>query len=488
MPGMKVNVDPSELNLDPNKPTILIVSDSAAIHSGFAQVVRNVFKRLWAHREWNIVQYGWWHNQAMETVPWPIITTRRDPHNPNFGDPADKYGEVTFEDVVGSVKPDLVWVMGDPWMLGPTLQNAHSDSYTKMLYIPVDGAPLIYSWDIVEKADVVVPYLPWGRKMIERWHPDAKMVSHIAHGVDTATYKPIDGPIRKAVRRGRCQINDDDILILSVGRNQSRKNLPALVELMYYIRSGDYRVCKSCGKAWRNRWDYQLGKPTGEKADCQDPTCWGGDGPNPPRMLNGEPHENVYLYLHTPIKDLQGHSWRITDLLDCFNLGVLSEDGRELRYPGFRWNQHLQPVHGMDEPDMVNLYNSADIFTLATIGEGFGLPILESMSCGVPVVVPNISSHPDFVGEGGGLLVDIAHHVNEPVSSYYRGYPDMDEYLTHLLLLIEDASLRKTLGKAARETALKYDWDRVAQQWRDLINEHIKFDGSAKLRIKTTAV
>jgi len=490
MPELQVNVDVEQLNLDPDKPTVLVVSDSAAIHSGFAQVVRNVFRRLWPKRKWNIVQFGWWHTKAMESVPWPIVTTKRDPRDPNFVDQADKFGEQSFESVVGAIKPDLVWVMGDPWMIGPTLQNAHSDTYTKMLYIPVDGAPLIYSWKICEKADIVVPYLPWGRKMIERWVPDAKVVDHIPHGVDTTVYKPVDPMIRQAIRKGRCDVGEDDILILSVGRNQARKNLPALIELMYYIRSGDYRVCPLCGRATRNPFDYHLGKPTGEKGYCKNPGCitQNNAGCRMDTMKDGKAHEEVYLYIHTPIRDLQGHSWRITDLLDAFGLGVPIEDGKGVRYPGFRWNQHLQPVHGMDEPDMANLYSSADIFALATIGEGFGLPILESMSCGVPVVVPDVSSHPDFVGEGGGMLVDIAYHINEPVSSYYRGYPDMDEYLTSLLLLVEDGGLRKTLGGAARETALKYDWDGIAAKWEALIDEHIETGKPAKRWHRVTLV
>jgi glycosyltransferase involved in cell wall biosynthesis len=486
MPDLQLNVDVSTLDLDPDKPTVLVVSDSAAVHSGFAQVVRNVFKRLWNNRAWNIVQFGWWHTQAMESVPWPIVTTKRDPRDPNFVDHADKYGEQSFEGVVGDIKPDLVWVMGDPWMVGPTLQNTYSNTYTKMLYIPVDGAPLIYSWKICEKADVVVPYLPWGKKMLERWVPEAKLTDPIPHGVDTLVYKPGEPTIREAIRRGRCKVQPDEVLLLSVGRNQGRKNLPALIELMYYIRSGDYQVCQNCGRAVRNPFDYQMGQPTGEKGVCEAPGCV--EGENTDRMVEGKTHTEANLYIHTPIKDIQGHSWRITDLLDTFGLGVMDDEGKEIRYPGFRWNQHLQPIHGMDEPDMVNLFSSSDIFALATVGEGFGLPILEAMSCGVPVVVPDVSSHPDFVGEGGGLLVDIAYHINEPVSSYYRGYPDMDDYLTKLLLLIEDAALRKTLGRAARETAEKYDWDAIAEQWRVLINEHIDFSRPAGLTIKATPV
>jgi len=486
MPGPRdfqtqVNVD--QLNLDPNKPTLLVVSDSAAIHSGFAQVVRNVFKNLWKEREWNIVQYGWWHADPMEKVPWPIITTDRDPGDPRLVNQMDKYGEQSFENTVSTVKPDMVWIMGDPWMIHPALSNAHSDSYTKILYIPVDGAPTIYGWKIIEKADVVVPYLPWGEKIMKRWIPDANYEKYIPHGVNTSFYAPIPVTERAAYRKQVMSVTDDDIVMISVSRNQSRKNLPALVEMAYYIRSGDYAVCSKCGKAYRNPYDYHMGRPTGQKSQCADPKCFNDGNPN---MIPGKPNPKFFYYIHTPVNDLHGHSYKITDMLDVFGVGV--EDGKDVTYPGFRWNDNIRPVHGISEVDLKGIIASSDIFSLATIGEGFGLPILEAMSCGVPVVVPDTSSHPDFVGEGGGILVPIDYHVCETLSTHYRGYPNLDDYLTSLLLLVNDAGLRKNLGAAARATALKYEWTIIAEQWRTLINKQMSSTRPAKRWHKLTTV
>lgn len=478
-----------DLKIDDSKPLVLVVSDSGAIHSGFAQVVRNIFKRLVPRGEWNIVQYGWWHTQPVERVSWPIVTTDRDPERREFIDPTDKYGEKSFERVVKGLKPDVVWIMGDPWMIIPALANNYRHTYKAILYLPVDGAPLMYGWDIIKQADVVVPYLPWGKKMIERWVPDANVVSPIPHGVDTEMYAPTPSAQTVRTRQINTKVNPDDVLMVSVSRNQSRKNLPALVELTHYIRSGDYRVCSSCGKAWRNPFDYHLGKPTGEKADCQDPHCWGGGGPSPPRMRPGKPHPNFYYYMHTPIMDLEDHSWRLLDLLDAWGLAVPDEkDKTKVRYPGFRWNESVRIVHGSPELDMARLYAAADIFALPTTGEGFGLPILEAMSAGTPVVVPNVSAHPDFVREGGGFLVDIGYHICETLSTYYRGYPDLDEYLTHLLELVDNPDLRKQMGEEAREVALRYDWNEIALQWRDVIAEQIGAAGKTKRWQRLTAI
>jgi glycosyltransferase involved in cell wall biosynthesis len=477
MEPLQLDADASQVTRRSDMPTVLLATDSAGIHSGFAQVVRNVFKRIWERRKWNIVQYGWWHTNPLESVPWDIVITDRDPKNPQAIDMEDRYGQHSFERCVTSLRPDVVWTMGDPWMIGPVLLNNHRSNYRAIAYMPVDGAPLSNTWDVIRHADVVVPYLPWGREMIERWIPDAasKVVDHIPHGVDTALYKPFDEDIRQELRKAN-GTKPEDILMLSVSRNQGRKNLPALIELAYYIRSGDYMVCKTCGRACRNPYDYRAGRPTGAKAVCTRFQC-AEEGPAGSWAFNmeaGKPHPNFIYYMHTPIMDLEAQSWRLLDVLDAFDLGrPVEDDPEDTKYPGFRWSEHVGVVHGVPEEELAMLYSAADIFALPTTGEGFGLPILEAMSCGTPVIVPNVSSHPDFVSKGGGMLVDIGYNVCETMSQYWRGYPDMDDYLTKLLLLVEDKNLRAQMGKAARATALEYDWDAIAKQWEDLIDAQL---------------
>lgn len=57
-------------------------------------------------------------------------------------------------------------------------------------------------------------------------------------------------------------------------------------------------------------------------------------------------------------------------------------------------------------PDqMANLYRGADCFVLPTRGEGVGLPILESMACGVPVITTGWSAHTDFFGPSSGYVI-----------------------------------------------------------------------------------
>ncbi len=61
-------------------------------------------------------------------------------------------------------------------------------------------------------------------------------------------------------------------------------------------------------------------------------------------------------------------------------------------------------VNHVPEYDLPLLYNAADVFVHPSLFEGFGLPALEAMSCGTPVIVSERSSLPEVVGDGGTLV------------------------------------------------------------------------------------
>jgi glycosyltransferase involved in cell wall biosynthesis len=97
------------------------------------------------------------------------------------------------------------------------------------------------------------------------------------------------------------------------------------------------------------------------------------------------------------------------------------------------------------------------VFAFPSLYEGFGLPLLEAMACGTPVVASRASSLPEVVGEAG-LLVD-------PTSS--------DELSAALRQILEDAGQQLALGRAGLERAQTFSWRRAAaetiQVYRDVL-------------------
>lgn len=84
--------------------------------------------------------------------------------------------------------------------------------------------------------------------------------------------------------------------------------------------------------------------------------------------------------------------------------------------------EHVQ-FPGFIDPDVLPFwYNSADVFIYPSVFEGFGLPVLEAMACGKPVVTSNVSSLPEVVGKVGLALPP--HDVQQWTDALHRAYTD----------------------------------------------------------------
>ena len=93
-------------------------------------------------------------------------------------------------------------------------------------------------------------------------------------------------------------------------------------------------------------------------------------------------------------------------------------------------------------------YSAADAFVFPTLYEGFGLSVLEAMTCGCPVVTSNNSSIPEVTG-GAALCVDAL---------------DADGLANAVRRLLEDAPLRESMITRGREQAQRFSWKKCAQQ------------------------
>jgi hypothetical protein len=99
--------------------------------------------------------------------------------------------------------------------------------------------------------------------------------------------------------------------------------------------------------------------------------------------------------------------------------------------------------------DLVLLYNCADLFVFPSLHETFGLPILEAMACGCPVISSNVFAIPEVAGEAALLL-------NNP--------KDASELCDKMYEVIVNQNLRTRLKMRGLERAQQFSWEKCAKE------------------------
>lgn len=107
------------------------------------------------------------------------------------------------------------------------------------------------------------------------------------------------------------------------------------------------------------------------------------------------------------------------------------------------------------DEDLPALYAGASAFVFPSLYEGFGLPVLEAMACGTPVVTSNVSSLPEVAGDAA-LMVD-PHDVDALAEAMQR--------------LLTDGELQQDLRQKGLERAATFTWERTARETLQLYRD-----------------
>lgn len=115
-------------------------------------------------------------------------------------------------------------------------------------------------------------------------------------------------------------------------------------------------------------------------------------------------------------------------------------------------------ISRVSEEELVGLYNVADVVVLPSLYEGFGLPALEAMACGTPVVASNITSLPEVVGSAG-LLVDPR---------------DAQAIADAIACVLSDPALAGELRRRGLERATMFSWEKAARETATVYQETLE--------------
>jgi glycosyltransferase involved in cell wall biosynthesis len=112
----------------------------------------------------------------------------------------------------------------------------------------------------------------------------------------------------------------------------------------------------------------------------------------------------------------------------------------------------------IDDAQLARLYQAASVFLFPSFEEGFGIPVLEAMAAGVPVVTSNVSSMPEVGGEAA-LYID-PHSPSDIARKVVQA--------------VEDSVLRAVLVEKGTARAREFTWRRTAEATLAVYDEVLK--------------
>jgi len=181
--------------------------------------------------------------------------------------------------------------------------------------------------------------------------------------------------------------------------------------------------------------------------------------------------ENAFLYMHTNIT-------AGPDNRSGFNLPQFWHDMGIVDRIKYVHPTYYEAV-GFTEAEMADVYRSADWTILCSLGEGFGMPYMESLACGTPVIYSNFAAAPEVAGPGG-LPVEAVEDYRPAfeLSSSFQWAPSTNQIAARMLEAYEDwetgSKLRNKLSRKGWRHVQQYAWPQVKPQWLELVKEKPK--------------
>jgi glycosyltransferase involved in cell wall biosynthesis len=441
---------------------ILPVSDSPWAPTGFGTNTKNI-AAIFAEAG-HKVGYGGCQNPQHDPnyeVEWPLGSDKKQKMEllPLMYPGDEKFGEKSFPEWIGKFKPDLVFTHLDIQMfsymmqvkkpmglqlptvdpkgnpLTPALIARHAKKALKLAQkprfkvgsiIPIDGQPSIPAWQMtLKEVDYPVAMSEYGKTVMKLDFPELGNSWH-------KKVQTIPHGVDTDFFKPRLTNKPDAFIVGCVARNQHRKNIPRLLRAFKIFVERNNLTPNDAKLMLHMNWEDHMG--------------W-----------------NIE-YMTSP------HIYNIREYLMDPTMGNLE------------MGQHP------DENGMVEIFNMMDVHALPTGGEGFGIPTLESMSCGRPNIICNYTTSYELVGadkpecpedmvmphgwDGDDNLIETDRGFLVPYKDMMWDTPiraaprralwDEHKAADALEYYYHNRDACRAHGKNARKYAIKhYDWNRV---------------------------
>ena len=357
-------------------------------------------------------------------------------HNIRIVNAAEKGDAKGFQTLANLLKEESIKTVisiGDPWDVMGLVDIKKQFPFTWIGYTPVEAVPYPRYIQIVKEPpqyldvaflmqhmDSIVTYSEFGRTAVSGMLKNAfadqsgrtpRDVDRIYLGVDTKVFKPS----AKAESRKFFQgvVGEETLLFSCMKVNSMRAGFDSLIS------------------AWAKYLDLA------KKAD--------------PVLA-----ENSKLYLHTAI---EGGRYDIKMLMNAYGV-----ENSLLLNPG------VKPGESFPESDITDIHNASDIVLSTARAEGFGLNILEPLSCRVPCIVPDYGCPSEYGGEAV-MRVPVAARFTPEFAVTEFTIVDVDRMAQIMLALALDPEARVRMGSIGRQIAGSLTWEAFIENWAGMMEK-----------------
>lgn len=391
------------------------MSDSPMFPTGYGQVTRNLLNRF---KKANIDTHCFGMQLGGMTLHWgkvgniyldfPVYHSIHN--NENWG---SKGSLVYWNNLI---KPDIQAFLCDSFMIGHLFSNKFEEK-DKMVkkFCEADklkGKKLFYfpldSHEVYEAAKPVIKGMDILVAMSKHGRrtlkKDMGLDSHyIPHGFDPLVYRPLPDSIINPIRKQNKW--EDKFVVGCVSRNQGRKMLPFLIDAFK---------------------EFSEGKPDAILFFHCFPNEQGAGGHNLAQYAKKLGINKKVIFSGTP-----------------------------------------SPYIGVPESQINIIYNAMDMHVLPTSGEGFGLPLIESMACGVPNIMSDCTTARELIRNHGEIIKLSAKMHGE--HNTLRAIIDTKDLVKKMDKIYYSKKLREKYSQEGRKFVLKnYTWDKVVRGWLEL--------------------
>lgn len=309
------------------------------------------------------------------------------------------------------LKADLVIYHGDSWAAHQSLRTLGWPLY---IYTVVDHEPMSPLVALATKGPSFIGQALPSRWAIEVCKKDGLDCDYIPYGYDPAIYGPGDRAEARKVQGWSSR----QFVYLAVGANYGdRKNITSLMRAFAMLLE---RRSELKGKVCLAYYGY-------------------------PTMDQTNPEGYALDYY-------------------AYSLGIL----RDVALPA----DTEQTLTGCPPETMARMYRAADVFTLPSKAEGFGVPFLEAAACGTPALGTRWSAMPEIIEPYGGWLLDpVELEVGQLTLRGYYGIPSTEQLSKKLEWLYDNQDSVRATGEKAAVWARDWTWEHTKPRWQAILEK-----------------